>query len=177
VSYTAADWEKEGSKHVGLVRHNPKNEGFKFSCDFWTPLGALDYILKGRVKGAVDRTALLEWLKRAVAVENGNVTDKFAFNVLEIWDRDDGMFFWRSNEPMGAFQTYASEEWQEARKMKKDAYTKYPKGWSSTPSECNAVPAPSWVKGTGAEGDPWERYQWTHAAQGKSGNGWGKDDA
>ena len=42
VTYTAAEWAKESSKHVGLVRHNPKNEGFKYSCEFWTPMGALD---------------------------------------------------------------------------------------------------------------------------------------
>ena len=75
-------------------------------------MGALDYILEGRVKGAVDRMHLLDWMKRAVAVESGNVTDKYAFNILEIKHRDDRMVFWRSNEAMGAFQTYASDACQ-----------------------------------------------------------------
>ena len=176
VEYNAEDWAKECTKHVGHVRHSPKNEGFRFSCEFWTPLGALDYILKGRTNGVVDRTALLDWLKRAVAVENGNVTDKFAFNVLEIRDRGDFMFFWRSNEPMGAYQTYASAEWQEARRQKKDAYTKNPKGWSSAQSDSGAAPAHFWSRATGSDGDPWERYQWSNAAPAKPGGGWGKRD-
>ena len=35
--YTEEEWAKEASRLVGLIRHNPKNVGFKYSCEFWTP--------------------------------------------------------------------------------------------------------------------------------------------
>ena len=114
-------------------------------------------------------------MKRAVAVERGVVTDKYAFNILEVRDQGDSMFFWRSNEAMGAFQTYASEEWQETRQKKKEAYSKNPEGWSSAHSDSGAAPAQRWGDG-GSEADPWGQYQWPRPSQDKRPRGWNKED-
>ena len=136
----------------------------------------MDYILKGKVRGAVDRAHLCRWMKKAVAIEGGTVTDKYAFNILEVRDKDDYMVFWRSNEAMGAFQTYASEEWQASRQKKKGAYARDPKGWSSSHSDAGAAYAHGWGEG-GSEADPWGRYRnWSQSSNPKGGKGWSHDD-
>ena len=77
---------------------------------------------------------------------------------------------------MGAFQTYASEEWQATRQKKKEVYTKNPKGWSSSHSDCGATHAPGWGEG-GNDDDPWGKYRWSQSSQDKGAKGWNKDDS
>ena len=110
-------------------------------------------------------------MKKAVAIEGGALTDKYAFNILEVEDKGDIMVFWRSNEAMGAFQTYASEEWQASRQQKKAAYARDPKGWASSHSDAGACYAQGWGDGA-SEADPWERYQWSQGGNPKGGKGW-----
>ena len=138
------------------------------------PLGAVEHILKGKLKGLVDRDHLCRWMKRAVAIEGGVVTDKYAFNILEIDDNGEHMVFWRSNEAMGAFKTYASEEWQATRQQKKAEYARG-KGWGSAHSDAGG----SYAQGGGdcaAEPDPWGRYQWPQENNPKGGKGWYRQD-
>ena len=54
VHYTEEEWMKEASKFVGMIRHNPKNECFKYSCEFWTPWA--QWTISSREKSAEQST-------------------------------------------------------------------------------------------------------------------------
>ena len=60
--------------------------------------------------------------------------------------------------------------------MKKDVYTKNPKGWSSSHSDSGATYAQGSGDG-GSDDDPWGRYRWSQSSQHKGGKGWNKDDS
>ena len=125
--------------------------------------------------GPGDRDHLCRWMNEAVAIEGGIVTDKYAFNVLEVGEKDDCMVFWRSNEAMGAFQTYASEEWQASRQKKKEASAQDPKGSASSHSDAGTAYAHGWGEGS-TDADPWGRYKWSQPSNPKGGKGWYQDD-
>ena len=167
--FSEEEWNREASKFVGPIRHNPKNVNFRYSCEFWTPLGAVEYILKGKVRGLIDREHLVRWMKKAVAIEGGNVTDKFAFNILTFDVGGEPFYFWRSNEAMGAFKTYASEDWQAARQEKKEVYGRG-KGWGGSHSDAGGCRTHRWAE-TGADSDPWGQYQWPQDYPPKGGKG------
>ena len=129
----------------------------------------MEHILKGKVKGTIDRGHLCRWMKKAVAIEGGSVTDKYAFNILEFDVVGEPFVFWRSNEAMGAFNTYASEVWQATRQQKKADYARG-KGWGGSHSDAGGSYSHGWGE-TSMEPDPWGRYQWPQESNPKGGKG------
>ena len=77
-------------------------------------MGAIDDILSQKVghQVVVERDSLVHWLLHAVRVEEGMVSDHYAFQVLESGYKDQALIFWRANQPKGKFLRCSDPSWQ-----------------------------------------------------------------
>lgn len=169
-NFMPADWRKESIRHIGAIRHHPKNKEFRGTCEFWSPLGDMAVSIYHRTGKTLDRSDLLEWALQVLAVENQSLTDIFCFSVLKVECQGKSLYFYRSNEAMSAYQLYSSPAWQEERKAKRDQYGKgkWKDGPAGSYGRGYADDQASEAGGNAGqcEGDAWQSYK-PHWGQGR----------